>query len=172
MSITYGFFNAEYNNGAYDRKYTADQFAEVFASIIGNGLSLTYENCFKVVPYSGLTIQILPGLAWIEGYWAKNSARFSLSVAAAPSQGYRQDLVVLRFNRSDRSIIPMIITGSVSETPQSNTPSYTRTPSQYDLVLAAINFTAGDSEITESMIDDLRGDPKYCGLITTIADLT
>lgn len=171
MSVTYGFFNANVVNGDYDRKYTADQLAEYFASLIGNGVSASIENCFKVVPSSGLTVNISAGFAWINGFWVKNDSAFAINESAAPSSGYRQDLVVLRFNRSDRSITPTLITGTVSNTYPASTPSYSRTTTEYDLVLAAINLSAGDSSITLDMITDLRSNSTYCGIINTFANL-
>lgn len=171
MSLTYGFFNANLVNGEYDRKYSADQLAEYFSSLIGNGVSAAIEDSFKVLPGNGLEISVSAGFAWINGYWAKNDAAFPLTDVAAPSSGYRRDLVVLRFNRSDRSIIPMIITGSVSSTFPAPLPSYSRTALEYDLVLASISLSAGAASITSSMITDLRADNTYCGIVNTFASI-
>lgn len=171
MSLTYGFFNANLVNGEYDRRYSADQLAEYFSSLIGNGVSAAIEDSFKVLPSSGLEISISAGFAWINGYWAKNDAAFPLTDVAAPSSGYRRDLVVLRFNRSDRSIVPTIITGSVSSTFPAPLPSYSRTALEYDLVLASISLSAGAASITSSMITDLRADNTYCGIVNTFASI-
>ena len=170
MSVTYGFFNANLVDGDYDRKYTADQLAEFFASLIGNGISADYENSFQVIPSSGLTVNVSSGFAWINGFWAKNDSAYAITDSAAPASGYRQDLIVLRFNRSDRSITPTLIQGTVSSTFPAPMPSYSRTATQYDLVLAAINLSAGNSAITESMITDLRANDTYCGIIDTFAN--
>lgn len=170
MSLTYGFFNANLVEGDYDRKYTADQLAEFFASLIGNGVSAA-TNSFKVIPSSGLTMNVMPGFAWINGFWAKNDSAFAISESAAPASGYRQDLVVLRFDRSDRSITPVLIQGTVSSTTPAPMPSYSRTSAQYDLVLAAINLSAGNSAVTEAMITDLRTDETYCGIVNTFANV-
>lgn len=170
MSVTYGFFNANLVEGDYDRKYTADQLAEFFASLVGNGVSAAITNCFKVVPSSGLTVNVMAGFAWINGFWAKNDSAFAIAESAAPASGYRQDLIVLRFNRSDRSITPVLIQGTVSSTTPAPMPAYSRTAAQYDLVLAAINLSAGNSAITESMITDLRANETYCGIVDTFAN--
>lgn len=170
MSVTYGFFNANLVDGDYDRKYTADQLAEFFASLIGNGVTAAIENSFKVVPNSGLTLNVSAGFAWINGFWAKNDSAFAITDSAAPASGYRQDLIVLRFNRSDRSIVPTLIQGTVSSTTPAPMPAYSRTAAQYDLVLAAINLSAGNSAITEDMITDLRANETYCGIIDTFAN--
>lgn len=170
MSVTYGFFNANLVDGNYDRKYTADQLAEFFASLIGNGVSDDYGNSFQVVPSSGLTVNVSPGFAWINGFWAKNDSAYAITESAAPASGYRQDLIVLRFDRSDRRITPMLIQGTVSSTIPAPMPKYSRTDTQYDLVLAAINLSAGNSAITTNMITDLRADDEYCGIVDTFAN--
>ncbi len=171
MSLTYGFFNANLVEGEYDRKYTADQLAEFFASLIGNGVTAAIEDAFKVIPDSGMNINVSAGFAWINGFWSKNDSPFSLTVPAAPSSGYRKDLVVLRFNRSDRSIVPTLIQGSVSSSSPASMPSYSRTVNQYDLVLASIDLSAGISSVTASMITDLRSDTTYCGIVNTFASI-
>ena len=165
MSLTYGFFNANLVDGEYDRKYTADQLAEFFSSLIGNGVSASIGNGFKVVASSGLNVSVSSGFAWIKGFWAKNDSVYQLTEQAAPTSGYRKDLIVLRFNRSDRSIIPVVIQGTVSSTLPAPVPSYVRTENQYDLVLAAITFSAGSSSITTSMIEDLRSENTFANLL-------
>lgn len=171
MSVTYGFFNANIVDGNYDRRYSADQLAEYFASLIGNGVSAAIPNAFKVVPSSGLVVNVSAGFSWINGFWSKNDAMYPISVPAAPSSGYRKDIIVLRFSRSDRSIVPVLIQGTVSATAPAPMPEYSRTVDQYDLVLAAIDLSAGSSSITSSMITDLRTDTTYCGIVNTFASI-
>lgn len=168
MSVTYGFFNAELIEGDYDRKYTADQLAEFFSYLIGNGISEAIENNFKVTESSGMDISVAAGFAWINGFWVKNNSSLILTDTVVPSSGYRKDLVVLRFNRTNRSITPMIIQGTVSQVSPASLPEYKRTSSEYDLVLAEIDLEAGESAITADMITDLRQDDLYCGVIDTL----
>lgn len=171
MSITYGFFNANLVDGNYDRRYSADQLAEYFASLIGNGVSAAIPNAFKVVPSSGLVVNVSAGFSWINGFWSKNDGAYPISVPAAPSSGYRKDIIVLRFNRSDRSIVPVLVQGTVSATAPAPMPAYSRTVDQYDLVLASIDLSAGSSSITANMITDLRADTTYCGIVNTFASI-
>lgn len=169
MSVTYGFFNANLVEGDYDRKYTADQLAEFFAYLLGNGISASVENNFKVTPSSGMGINVAPGFGWINGFWVKNDASFELIDSTVPSSGYRKDLVVLRFNRTDRSISPLIIQGTVSQVSPATIPEYKRTTQEYDLVLAMIDLEAGNSSIVASMITDLRENETYCGIVDTFS---
>ena len=169
MSVTYGFFNANLVEGDYDRKYTADQLAEFFSYLLGNGISASVENNFEVTPSSGMSVNVAAGFAWIKGFWVKNDSSFELSDTVVPSSGYRKDLVVLRFNRNDRSISPLIIQGEVAQVAPAPIPEYKRTTGEYDLVLAMIDIEAGNSSITAAMITDLRTDEVYCGVVDTFS---
>lgn len=169
MSVTYGFFNANLVEGDYDRKYTADQLAEFFSYLLGNGISASVENNFAVTPSSGMSVNVAAGFAWIKGFWVKNDSSFELSDTVVPSSGYRKDLVVLRFNRNNRSISPMIIQGEVAQVAPAPIPEYKRTTGEYDLVLAMIDIEAGNSSITAAMITDLRTDEVYCGVVDTFS---
>lgn len=167
MSVTFGFFNAQQVNGDYDRKYGADELAEYFASLIGNGISADIENCFKISAVSGMQISIAAGYAWINGYWIKNDAVIVKTLAVAPSSNSRIDSVVLRFSKENRSIEIAIVQGDVSSTPTFK--SLTRTDDIYELMLGYVTVSAGISAISSSMITDTRSNETYCGMISTFS---
>lgn len=167
MSVTFGFFNAQQVNGDYDRKYGADELAEYFASLIGNGISADIENCFKISAVSGMQISIAAGYAWINGYWIKNDAAIIKTLAVAPSSNSRVDSVVLRFSKESRSIEIAVVQGDVSSTPTFK--SLIRTDDVYELMLGYIVISAGVSAITSSMIIDTRSNETYCGIISTFS---
>ena len=167
MSVTFGFFNAQQVNGDYDRKYGADELAEYFASLIGNGISADIENCFKISAVSGMQISIAAGYAWINGYWIKNDAAIVKTLAVAPSSNSRVDSIVLRFSKEDRSIEIAIVQGDVSSTPTFK--SLVRTDDIYELMLGYVTVSAGISAITSSMIMDTRSNETYCGIISTFS---
>lgn len=167
MSVTFGFFNAQQVNGDYDRKYGADELAEYFASLIGDGISADIENCFKISAVSGMQISIAAGYAWINGYWIKNDAVVIKTLAVAPPSNSRIDSVILRFNKEDRKIEIVIVQGDVSSTPTFK--SLTRNDNVYELMLGYITVSAGISEITSSMITDTRSNETYCGIISTFS---
>lgn len=165
--LTYGFFNAVYTEGIPDRSYTADNLAEFFDSIIGDGVSADIQDGFKVVASSGMQVNLNPGFCWIHGYYAKNTSMYPLVVSAAPPTDTRIDAVVLRWSRSDRNILPQVLTGVASPNPQR--PQITRDVDTYDLLLGYITLNAGDSAITSDMITDTRADMDVCGIIDTFA---
>lgn len=167
MSVTFGFFNAQQVNGDYDRKYGADELAEYFASLIGNGISADIENCFRISAVSGMQISIAAGYAWINGYWIKSDAAVVKTLAIAPSSNSRIDSVVLRFSKESRSIEIAIVQGDVSSTPVFK--SLTRTDDIYELMLGYVTISAGISAITSSMITDTRSNETYCGIISTFS---
>lgn len=167
MSMTYGFFNAQQVNGDYDRKYGADELAEYFASLIGNGISADITNCFKITATSGMQISIAAGYAWINGYWVKNDTPVTRTLAVAPSSNSRVDSVVLRFSKADRSIELFVVQGDVSSTPSFK--PLTRTTDTYELMLGYVAIPAGASAITSSMIIDTRSNETYCGIISTFS---
>lgn len=165
MSVTYGFFNAQQVNGDYDRKYGADELAEYFASLIGNGISADITDCFKITHISGMQISINVGYAWINGYWVKNDAVISKTLAVAPASGSRVDSVVLRFSKADRSIDLVVVQGDVN----ASFKALTRTSDIYELMLGYITISAGASAITASMITDTRSNEAYCGILSTFS---
>lgn len=167
MSVTYGFFNAQQVNGDYDRKYGADELAEYFASLIGNGISADVTDCFKITPVSGMQISINAGYAWINGYWVKNDSAVIKTLAVAPSANSRKDSIVLRFSKADRSIELFVVQGDASSTPSFK--PLTRTSDVYELMIGYITITAGISAITSAMITDTRENVDYCGIISTFS---
>lgn len=167
MSVTFGFFNAQQVNGDYDRKYGADELAEYFASLIGNGISADIKNCFKISAVSGMQISIAAGYAWINGYWIKNDAAIIKTLAVAPSSNSRVDSVVLRFSKESRSIEIAVVQGDVNSTPTFN--SLVRTDDIYELMLGYVTVSAGISAITLPMITDTRSNETYCGIISTFS---
>lgn len=167
MSITYGFFNAQEVNGEYDRKYGADELAEYFASLIGNGISADITNCFKITATSGMQISIAAGYAWIKGYWIKSDATELKTLSVAPANNSRIDSVILRFNKADRNITLHVAQGDSSPTPSPKV--LTRTTDTWELMLGYVTIPAGASAISQSMITDTRSNETYCGIISTFS---
>ena len=106
MAEQSGFFNANLVNGAYDRVYLAESFAKYFASFVGNGIfSGKLSELLVTQPVnSGMKVEVLSGMGWINGYWYENTNNLSLAIDVADGVLNRIDCVVLRWNRTDRSI--------------------------------------------------------------------
>lgn len=166
MAEQSGFFNANLVNGAYDRVYLAESFAKYFASFVGNGIfSGKLSELLVVQPVnSGMKVEVLPGMGWINGYWYENTSNLSLAIDIADGVLNRIDCVVLRWSRSSRSINIAIKKGSFASNP--TVPSVQRDANIYELKIAEIYVKAGATSIVQSNIKDTRLDTKVCGLVT------
>lgn len=169
MAITYGFFNAQKIGNVYDRTYDADNFAEFFSSLIGNGVSAAIEDCFKVSVSSGMSVSVAPGFAWIKGHYVKSDANETKTLSPAPSSGSRIDAIVLQLDESSRDIKLVVLEGTSGVSP--SIPVLTRTAEKYEIMLAYITVSASTSSLTASNITDTRSNTEYCGLLNTFASI-
>jgi len=167
MSQQSGFFNAKVlEDGSYDRVYLAENFANYFASFVGNGVFAKKLNGLQVLADSGMTLKVRSGQAWINGYWYENDSDLSLSLSTAPATGYRIDSVVLRYWGTSRAITCFVKPGGLNI----NDPAPIRDGDIYELVLAYVKVSAGSISISQSNIVDKRGDNSVCGFVTGVID--
>lgn len=167
MSQQSGFFNAKVlEDGSYDRVYLAEDFANYFASFVGNGVFAKKLNGLQVLADSGMTLKVRSGQAWINGYWYENDSDLSLNLSTAPATGYRIDSVVLRYWGTSRSISCFVKPGGLNV----NDPAPIREGGIYELVLAYVKVSAGSISISQSNIVDKRGDNSVCGFVTGVID--
>lgn len=168
MAEQSGFFDAHLIGGEYDRVYLANSFARYFASFIGNGVFAGKSDelmVYQTDPTS-MVVKVLPGQAWINGYWYENDGEFSLPIDIADGVLNRIDLVVLRWGTVERSINLAIKKG----TPAVNAvaPVVQRDSDYYELKLAEVRVTAGTVSITQANIVDTRTDTNVCGWVTGV----
>lgn len=166
MAENSGFFNANLVNGTYDRVYLAEQFAKYFASFVGNGVFGGKLNELMVTQAasSGMKIEVLSGMGWINGYWYENTSNLSLNIDVADGVFNRIDCVVLRWNKSDRRMNVVIKKGTFASSPVA--PTLQRDADIYELKLAEISVNAGTTDIAQANIKDTRSDSNVCGLVT------
>lgn len=173
MSELSGFFDAHSqvdDNGqvVYDRVYLAESFAKYFASFIGNGIfgGKSNELMVKQKDPASMSVRVLSGKAWIDGYWYENDDELFLNIDIADGILNRKDIVVLRWDNYERVIRLVVVKG----TPASNAvaPQLQRNNDYYDLKLAEINVKAGATNITQANILDTRLDSNVCGLVTGV----
>lgn len=170
MAQECGFFNAELNGNTYDRVYLAATFAAYFASFIGNGVFGNSMQQLRVLEQDTpkMSVKVGTGQAWINGYWYRNNAEYTLDLSIADGTLSRIDLIVLRWDNSARDMYLKVIKGDTSANPIE--PSFSRGADYYDLVLAKVKINAGATSITQSAITDTRLDNNYCGLVTGVVD--
>jgi len=126
MSEYSSFFNSVVDGaGIYDREYNAEDFAEYFASFIGNGVYADRASELQVSAYGGNMSVIVPtGSAWINGYYYKNASDKNLTLTIADGALNRTDLIVVRLDLLERKITAEIVEG-IPDT-QGTIPELTR----------------------------------------------
>lgn len=171
MAQECGFFNAQLiGEDEYDRVYLAEQFAAYFASFVGNGVfGKSMQKLEVLAPStSNMSVKVLSGEAWINGWWYRNTEEYALPLDIADGILNRIDLVVLRWSNQERDMYLTVIKGVPSASPA--IPSIRRDADFYDLELAQINVNAGAIGITQSDITDMRLNNNVCGFVTGLID--
>lgn len=168
MAERSGFFDAHLVNGEYDRVYLADSFAKYFASFIGNGIfgGKSNELMVKQKDSANMSVKVLAGQGWINGYWYENTDELSLSIDNADGVLNRIDLVVLRWSNSERVVRLAIKKGASASNPY--VPSIQRDADIYELKLAEIYVKAGATNITQANITDTRLNTSVCGFVAGV----
>lgn len=170
MAEQSGFFNAHFVNGEYDRTYLADSLARYFASFIGNGIfgGKLSELIVSQHTDSGMKIEVLPGRAWINGYWYENTSNLSLDVEVADGVLNRIDAVVVRWDNVEREVKVVVKKGTFAS--NAVAPTLQRDSDCYELKLAEIYVKAGTTSVAQINITDTRLDSSVCGIVTGIVE--
>lgn len=162
-----GFFNAAYVNGTYDRVYNADSFAAYFSSFISNGVFVGREQELLVKstsPAASMAISVLPGRAYIKGYWYQTDETKTLPISTANSLNPRIDSVIVELSESQRTISLKILTGTPATNPEPPTLS------ENQIQLAKVLIPVGKTAIINSDIIDTRWDKTVCGAVGAIVN--
>lgn len=151
-----------------DRTYSAASFEYWLKKFFTSGV---FNGDLQVKAKSGMTLEIDPGYANVDGKVKFWNGAFTITLDAANSTYPRIDTIIIRRDNVNRQIICEKVTGSYSaDTPQPTAP--TRNSEIYDLVTAQIYVGAGVTEITQSNITDTRPNNELCGYITgTVEEL-
>lgn len=168
-----GFFDAKLVGDAYDRVYNASSFANYFSSFIGNGVFAGKYNDLAVLPANtpDMTVRVLPGQAWINGYWYENSNDGDKVFTVQPAAGQyknRYDAIVVRLDLNERKMSVELKRGTEAKTPVKQSPS--RSGGIWELVLAYVLVEYGTSAITSALITDTRADNVLCGYAHGVVD--
>lgn len=164
MALKSGFYNAMKVSGDYDRKYNADDYKNVFAAFIKDGVRRSGLDDFKVSA-NGLALTAKLGFAVCGGRWVHLDADYSIGSITPPVGDYsRIDAVVLRVdaNESTRAASLIIRQGTAASTPQA--PVKDTTTGVTELILAHVLVTPAATSVT---VTDTRPNASLCGWITT-----
>lgn len=159
MAVHSGFFN-DVND---DRVYDAADFADYFASFIGNGVFPNPSTGLQVYESSNMTTVVKPGKAWINGYYVHNDSDFIIIHDMADGALKRIDRIVVQYSTADRTINILMKKGTLGSNPVA--PPLLRNADFYELVLADIFISNGMTQITQTNITDQRLNTSLCGIV-------
>lgn len=157
-----GFFNST----SGDRMYDASDFAGYFAKLVSNGIFYTNADNLRVTPGDGLSVNVLAGSAWINGYAYENTEELNLTLAAADGVNPRIDRVVVCWDAVVRRISAAVLAGTAAASPTA--PDITRSDNIYELALADIAVAAGAVSLADGDITDRRLDTSLCGTVNSL----
>ncbi|GEM_PF-759482 len=158
------FFNAELVGEEYDRTYLAEDYAQYFASFIGNGVFPNPSNNLQIIADgTSMNVVLRMGKAWINGYFYANTTDLVLSIAPADGVLNRIDRVVLRLDFLNREIKCYTKQGTFASNPV--VPALQRDADMYEIGIADIKVNKGAIAITQANITDLRQDNNYSGIV-------
>ena len=155
-----------FNSMGGDRRYNAADFADYFASFIGNGVFGSPATCLKVVPDTGTNVAVSIGSGWINGYYYVNTSKLLLELPTPDGVLNRIDRIVLRWSLNDRTITACIKSSPLGSAP--GAPALQRDTSIYELALGDVYVAAGAGSILEGNITDQRGNSALCGTVSSI----
>ena len=164
MAVRSGFFN-DVND---DRVYDANDFAEYFATFIGNGVFPNPSNGLQVYANNNMTTVVKAGKGWINGYFVANDSDFIIAHDRADGALKRIDRIVLRKSVADRDIQIVLKKGTFATNPVA--PAVVRDADFYELVLADVLIGAGTTQIIQGNITDQRLNKSLCGIVHAVVD--
>ena len=164
MALTSRFYNSV--NG--DRRYSASDFAELFGSLVRNGVFPVPTNSMQVIAGNGLSLRIRAGRCWINGYIGINDSSENIQIPVASANLPRKDLVVIRWSATARAMSFNVKQGIPAQDPVN--PGLTRNDSIYELGIAEIHVNPNTTNISNSDITDLRIRSEYCGLVKGVLE--
>lgn len=155
-----------FNSVSHDRTYKAEDWAEYFASFIGNGVFPVPSTGLQVVANDGMKLNVKTGKAWINGYFYFNTGDLAIELDTADGQLNRIDRVVVRWDLTNRVMSVKVKSSSFSASPTA--PALQRDADVYELALADIYVGAGVTAITQSKITDQRLNTSLCGVVAAV----
>lgn len=106
-----------FNSVSHDRTYKAEDWAEYFASFIGNGVFPVPSTGLQVVANDGMKLNVKTGKAWINGYFYFNTGDLAVELDTADGQLNRIDRVVVRWDLTNRVMSVKVKSSSFSASP-------------------------------------------------------
>lgn len=157
-----------FNSIGGDRKYSAEDWAAYFGSLVGNGYFAGDSTALQVVAGSGMSVVVRAGRAFINGYFYKLDEDKTLDLNTADGVLSRIDRIVVRLSHIDRAIIAMVKRGEYASAPVA--PELQRDEDAWELALADVLVGVGVTSVSAASITDHRLDSSLCGPVAALVD--
>lgn len=161
--LSFGFFDSI--DG--DRVYNADQFSSFLDGIIYDGVYQSVGEKFYVSAFSGMTVSVGSGRAWLDHTWTLNTSPYIVTLPISDTVFGRYDAIVIEVNKNDRENYIKYVQGTPSAVP--SWPSMTRTDYVKQYVLAYIYVGPNVGGISQADITYMVGEDLGTPLVSALA---
>lgn len=155
-----------FNSVGGDRKYSAENWAEYFGSLVGNGYFAGDSTALQVIPGTGMSVVVKAGRAFINGYFYALDDDMTLELNTADGVLSRIDRVVVRLSHADRAIYVTVKRGMLASSPMAE--ELQRDDDAWELALADVLIGVGATAIAAGNITDHRMDSALCGPVAAL----
>lgn len=154
MALSYGFFNSS----GGDRKYTAEEFGQLFEGIIKYGIFNSIGDSFRVkaIPNTR-NVRVGSGRAMMGGRWLNLDAPTTVTVPAAHTSLHRIDSIVLDMDIPNRTAYIRVQPGTASTNPTPGGVKQETPGALQRFVLANVRVNAGSINVSQSDITSRIG---------------
>ena len=164
MALKSGFYNAMQSGGVYDRTYNADDYKNVFAAFIKDGVRRSGLDDLRVTA-NGLALTVKMGFAICGGRWVHIDADYPLITVTPPVGDYsRRDAVILRVDANENARAASLVYRKGSPSSNPIAPVRDTSTGVTELILATVLVAPSATTVR---ITDTRADSNNCGWITT-----
>lgn len=160
--VEYFPFNSMMVDGVPDRPANAETLAAYLGTFFANGVVMRETTSLQVKAKSGLTVQIMPGAALIDGKMINCTSVEEFTLDSASGSLSRIDRLVFRLDTNNRLMQFAVLKGTPGSTPVA--PALQRSGGIYDMCLAEIRIPASATALTQSNILDTRANAELCGI--------
>lgn len=166
MSMTSGFFNSV--DG--DRLYNARDMSMYFKGLISDGVYASVGGKLKVTAANGMSVNVADGRAMIDCQWFNSDAIETLEIDVADVGKKRKDAIVLRLDMNeDARSITLYVKKGAATTGTPVAPARVWNTNVKELYLAYVTINGNTTEISTSLITDMRG-TSACPYVTGIIE--
>ena len=163
MAEHYRFFDAVETNGQYDREYNAQEFTDYFKALVTTGVMKGAGNQLEVTANgSNMVTSVNTGIAFILGRYYENDAPLTFTHDTETLGLNRIDRIVIRMDQNvdARHVKAFLKKGTASTNPAP--PTLTQNNTVYEISLAQVRVTGGQTFIASNAVTDERGTDVVC----------